>query len=189
VWFDPPTIAEYLVRKIRNPVGEPSNLLIRRSAFPDASCLHSYAGLPIRHLIDVAFYMNAAHRGPCVAIGSYLAAFRQHAAQVSSVRQAAAFSAGVFEWEIFLRGAVHQGLVSPDLALEGVPLLDGLYRAYGSGFAEVHLLRKRLPALKEMLASGEQKVLTDQFLDDLRVADELIRMRSASAQPMAGASG
>jgi glycosyltransferase involved in cell wall biosynthesis len=176
-WFEPTAVPNYLVRTMHNTVGEPSSVLIRRSAFPDASCLSSYAGLPIGHLIDVAFFMNAGHFGRAVAVCDYLTAFRLNPEQVSSRQTAPAFSRGLFEWEIVLRGAVQQRLVEPQTALAGIPRLRHLYRSYGKGFSEIVILNRGLTALEQMLSAGHRDVITDEFLGNLRLADDLIRGR------------
>jgi hypothetical protein len=181
MWFEPAQLASYLVRTVSNPLGEPSNLLIRRSAFPDASCLSRFAGLPITHLIDVAFMLNSTQYGPCAATGKYLSAFRQHADQVSSRTTAPGFSLGVLEWEVCLRGAVALGMVSPQTALSGVPRLEALYRRYGAPYPEIQHFFHQLPALKDLLGSGEREVLTPQFRSDLQRAENTVKARAAIA--------
>gem|GEM_PF-583129 len=181
MWFEPAQLANHLVRTISNPLGEPSNFLIRRSAFEDSSCLSRFAGLPITHLIDVAFMLNAAQRGPCAATGKYLSAFRQHADQVSSRSTAPEFALGVLEWEVCLRGAVELGLVSPHTALDGVPRLEGLYRRYGAPSPEIQQFFYQLPALKELLGAGARQVLTTEFRADLQRAEVAVKSRAAAA--------
>lgn len=179
MWFDADYIPKYMMERIVNKVGEPSNLLIRRSAFESSRCLTEFAGFPIRHLIDVAFYMNAGLVGPCVATPQYLSAFRIHEGQVSARTQDPAFSAGVFEWEIFLRGSVQIGLVEPGVALKGVAPLDAHYAKHAERFEELQLLRRGLPSLAQSLAAGATSVVTEQFRDDVATAHRLIAERSA----------
>jgi len=181
MWFEPGQLANHLVRTISNPLGEPSNFLIRRSAFEDSSCLSRFAGLPITHLIDVAFMLNAAQRGPCAATGKYLSAFRQHADQVSSRSTAPEFALGVLEWEVCLRGAVELGLVSPHAALDGVPKLEALYRRYGAPSPEIQQFFYQLPALRELLGAGARQVLTTEFRADLQRAEAAVKSRAAAA--------
>jgi glycosyltransferase involved in cell wall biosynthesis len=175
--FEAPIIATHIISKIRNPVGEPSNILIRRSAFPDSSCLAAYCGIPIRHLIDVAFYMNAARRGPCVGTPAFHAAFRKHPEQVSMLRKAPAFSAGLYEWEICMRGAVQSGLLPPATAAAGLTELTRAYTLFQEGYPELVQFRSKLPALRALLEAGETQVLTDEFYADLRSAEALIAAR------------
>lgn len=177
--FEADRIPNFMMENIHNKVGEPSNILIRKSAFNDSRCLSEFAGLPIRHLIDVAFYMNAGLVGPCVGIPQHLAAFRRHEEQVSSRTQAPAFSAGVFEWEIFLRGSVQLGLVAPSAALKGVPRLEHVYKIYSGRFEELQVLSQGLPSLRDSLEAGATSVITQQFRDDLQLAHRLIAQRSA----------
>jgi glycosyltransferase involved in cell wall biosynthesis/GT2 family glycosyltransferase len=180
MWFEPAQLANYLIRTISNPIGEPSNILIRRSAFADSSCLSRFAGLPISHLIDIAFMLNAAQRGPCAATGKYLSAFRQHADQVSSRNTAPGFSLGVLEWEVCLRGAVELGMVPPHAALDGVPRLEALYRRYGAPYPEIQHFFHQLPAMKDLLGAGDRQVLTPQFRADLQRAENTVKARAAA---------
>jgi hypothetical protein len=178
-WFESPALAGYAVSNIVNPVGEPTALLIRRSAFPDSSCLRSFAGQPIRHLVDVGFMLNAASRGRAVASPERLCAFRQHSGQVSSDRASPSYSVGLFEWETFLRGAVQTGLVPPKAALAGLPKLDALYKRLGWGFDEIARFQAGLPALGDRLARGETDVLDSAFQSTLVHAESLIQARAA----------
>lgn len=181
MWFEPRHIPNAIMRPIFNMIGEPSSVLIRRSAFGGASCLTQFAGIPVRHLIDVTFYMNAALVGPCVAVPEYLAAFRKHPEQVSSRRQSPAYSAGLYEWELMLRGGVQLGLLDLDVALDSVDAVETLYVRLGAGFSEIGVFYRRLPQLREMLKAGERNLLTDQFLEDLALANQLIEMRAQAA--------
>jgi hypothetical protein len=180
LWFKPGQLASYLVRTMSNPLGQPSNILVRRSAFADSTCLSRFAGMPISRLIDVALVLNAALRGPCVATGKYLTARRQHPGQFSSQITAPAYSLSVLEWEISLRGAVQLGMVPPRVALEGVPKLEELYRSHGAPFPEIQHFFRQLPLLKEQLAAGVTEVLTSQFGLDLQRAENTVRARALS---------
>jgi glycosyltransferase involved in cell wall biosynthesis len=180
--FAAPVLPRNIITNIRNFIGEPSNILIRRSRFPDASCLNQFCGVPIRHMIDVTFYMNAGLHGPAAAVPAFHAAFRRHAQSVSSLRRSPGFSAGVYEWELFVRGAVQLGLVTPAEALQGLPTLD---RAYGifetPDFPELSHRRQQLPQLKARLEAGERQLVDDAYLAEWRWADGLIRQRLGEA--------
>ncbi|MGA0608299.1 glycosyltransferase family 2 protein [Phenylobacterium sp. VNQ135] len=180
-------IARHLVTNLQNVLGEPTAMMLRRSAFPDASCLDNYAGFPIRHLIDVALQMNASERSITVALPATLAAFRQHHGQMSSLQGSPTFSAGLFEWEICLRGAVARGVVDPTAAAQGVPRLDALYQRFGEGYGEIDLLRRGLPQLHEQLAAGRTDTLTEEFRAHLDIARTWIEgRRSDPTAEMAG---
>ncbi|WP_374469881.1 glycosyltransferase family 2 protein [Phenylobacterium sp.] len=178
--FDRGVVARWITRHLMNPLGEPTNLLIRRSAFASARCLDSFAGQRVRHLIDVCFYLNASREGGCVGVPAFHAAFRRHAAQVTSSQTAPGFSFGLLEWELFLRGAVEAALVTPQEALAAMPRMDQLYRSFERGFPELARRRAKLPELRTALAGGETQLLTHDFLSDLKWAEELVASRKAA---------
>lgn len=181
LWFDPAQLANFLVRTLSNPLGQPSDLLIRRSAFEGSSCLSQFAGLPITRLVDVAFMFNATRRGPCVGTAKYLSARREHPDQISAKTTAPDFSMSLLEWEVCLRGAVELGLAPPQLAHEGAAKLAALYERR-TDLPEVYHFLGQLPALKESLAAGASHVLTPQFKADLKKAHATINARALAAQ-------
>jgi len=181
--YAPGVVPEAIIRNMRNFVGEPSNVLIRRSRFPDASCLNRYCGLPVRHMIDVCFYLNAGAHGPCVGVPEFHAAFRQHAQQVSAGRAAPAFAIGFIEWELFVRGSVQSGLVPAASTGEAVPWLERAYLGLEGDFPEVVPLRARLPDLHERLAAGETDLLDAAFIANW---DEAQAQADARASAVAG---
>lgn len=174
-------LAEVLVGGIINPIGEPTNLLIRRSAFDGPDCLRRYAGAPVRHHIDVAFFLNAAERGPCAATPAFGAAFRRHANQVTSLQGAPDFSYGVAEWELFVRGAVAAAQVAPAVALRGFERMDLHYRNHLARFPELGPMLAGLPELKAALEAGRRDVLDDGFKARLGEIEAAIAARRAAA--------
>lgn len=179
IWFERPAISQYLFRDLANQIAEPSAVMVRRSAFPDASCLTRYAGLPIRRLIDVALLMNAESRGRIVALPGYLAALHQHDAQTSSRAEHAA--AGAIEWEIFLRGAVQTGVLRPNEALHALKKLAETYRLRAPEAPELGRLDRGLLDLRARLQRGETSVLTREFAAEVESVNELIEQRAARA--------
>ncbi|CAN7203395.1 glycosyltransferase [Phenylobacterium sp. LjRoot219] len=177
------TLTDALVGGIINPIGEPTNLLIRRSSFGDAACLRQYGGAPVRHHIDVAFFMNAAERGPCVGTPAFGAAFRRHANQVTSLRQAADFSYGVAEWELFVRGAVSRGVIAPQAALRGFDRLELHYRNHLAAFPELAPLAAELPRLRQQLQAGARELLDADFRRRLSDVEAAIAARKAAGSP------
>lgn len=174
-------VTEALVSEIANPVGEPTSLLIRRSAFDGPGCLSRYCGVEVRHHIDVAFFLNAAERGPCVATPVPGAVFRRHADQVSSQADAADFSYGVAEWELFLRGAVSRGMVAPDRALKGLDRLELHYRNQRGRFAELEVMLAGLPGLRRELQEGGRDLLNEAFLQRLASVERATAVRGAAS--------
>jgi glycosyltransferase involved in cell wall biosynthesis len=179
--FMPEAVMETIVGDIRNPVGEPTNILIRRSRFADSSCLHSYAGVPIRHHIDLAFFLNACEAGPSIGTEAFGAAFRRHANQATSLQTAPGFSYGVAEWEIFIRGAVSHGMVRPDVALRSFERLELHYGNYRATFPEIETLARALPQLRAALERGERNLLGADFRAQLAMIDAAIDARQALA--------
>jgi glycosyltransferase involved in cell wall biosynthesis len=176
------TVIEALVSALKNPIGEPSNLLIRRSMFPNADCLRQYCDVQVRHHIDVAFFLNAAERGLCIGTRSFGAAFRNHANQVSSLRQATDFSYGVAEWELFIRGAVCRGVIPPQATLPGVDRLELHYRNHLAQFPELNPMLAGLPRLRAALQAGVRDVLDDGFLTRLAAIESTIEERKSPRQ-------
>jgi glycosyltransferase involved in cell wall biosynthesis len=173
--------AEAVIGRINNPVGEPTSILIRRSAFANGGCLSQYCGVAIRHHIDLAFFLNAAALGPCIGIPAFGAAFRRHEAQVTSSRQASDFSYGVAEWELFIRGAVARGQASPEVALRSFDRLEILYANHASQFPELRPLLAELPALRTALFEGARDVLDQAFLARLADVERAIAARRSVA--------
>jgi hypothetical protein len=188
-WFEPVQLTPFIVRTASNPMGEPSNLLIRRSSFEGSACLTAFAGQPITHLIDVAFMLNAMMRGPCVATGKFLSARRQHPEQVSARTTAPDFSLGVIEWEVCLRGAVRLGLAPPQPALDGVAKLGALYTAHSQTFPELRYFLGQLGPLRDLLAAGVRDVLTPQFLSDLARVHKTVSERGDFGPDRQGTDG
>lgn len=179
--FEGAALADALVGGIINPIGEPTNLLIRRSAFEDAGCLRQYCGIAVRHHIDVAFFMNAAERGPCIGTAAFGAAFRRHANQVTSLRTAADFSYGVAEWELFVRGGVSRGVVPPQAGLRSFDRLELHYRNHLNDFPELTPLAAELPRLRQQLRDGSRELLDDGFRQRLRDVEAAIAARKRAA--------
>lgn len=157
-------IISMLLSRIHNLLGEPTNCLFRRSAFKDASGLSRYASFEIRHLIDLCSYLNAFDVSHCVLVPEFHSAFRVHGGQTSDP-EGPAFSAAIFEWELFLRGEFSRGRCSGEAALEGVTLLNRvLYRdEYVTRFPELSSFRQGIPELSERIRSGDTDLLDDNF--------------------------
>ena len=161
--FTGKVVAEALIGEIANPIGEPTSILFRRSTFEGPECLSRYCGAPVRHNIDVAFYLNAAERGPCVGAPDVGAVFRRHADQASSMTGEGSFAYGVAEWELFLRGAVSRGMIAPHVALRGLERLELHYRNQ-QGLPEFQAMLAALPALRQRLQGDACDVLDEAFL-------------------------
>lgn len=168
--FTGDVVVEALVGEIANPIGEPTSLLMRRSVFEGSGCLSRYCGVSVRHNIDVAFFLNAAERGPCVGTPVVGAVFRRHADQASAASERSRdFSYGVAEWELFMRGAVSRGMIAPGRALRGLDRLELHYRNKRGQFPELDAMLAGLPDLRKCLQGGGRDALDQPFLS--RLAD------------------
>jgi glycosyltransferase involved in cell wall biosynthesis len=178
--FPSEILVEALIGEIANPVGEPTSVLIRRSAFEDATCLSRYCGVAIHHHIDVAFYLNAAERGPCVGTPTVGAVFRRHAQQVSALARAAGYSYGVAEWELFMRGSVGRDMITPQAALRGLPRLELHYKSQQEHFPELEAMVAAIPQLRRALEEDERNLLDDEFLGRIAGIEQAIAARAAA---------
>lgn len=179
-------VVDGLIAHVENVIGEPICVLFRRSLLKDADFLRTYAGYPIRHLIDVASYFNALRLGPCVGVPEFHAAFRQHAAQTSSPDNPA-IALAVFEWEIFLRGELERGQVSQGSALAAVDKLQRLYGKHGPNLPELQQFKVGLPKLRQAIAQGGTRFLDEEFQAAWRRANAVIServSRTAWVNPM-----
>jgi len=101
-----------MVCEVNNFVGEPSSVMFN-PAHVKVENLFSYKGIRPEFLFDVVMYLQAAQAAPVVAVGGYLSAFRKHSQQGSN-EHSAIFSAGLFEWEMLLRGEAADGNLTAD---------------------------------------------------------------------------
>lgn len=184
VWFDAGAIGKHLVSKLENNFGELSATLIRRSAFDDSSCLTTYGGITITRLVDVAFMLNASERGRSVAVCRPLVGVRR-----SPGSEAAELPTGLFEWELFLRGAVKSGLLKPQAVQPAVTVLESLYRRHESQFEEVALFSGDLGDLRYRLSCGETRLLDDRFKEKLRLAQVAGERRLDATSAATGGAG
>jgi glycosyltransferase involved in cell wall biosynthesis len=128
---------ERTVGSVANFIGEPTNILFEAQAFRRLERPFAVAGFPMRFLTDVSLYINFVAQGYQVTgIGVMGSAFRQHDQQTSSAKFPA-FSAGLFEWELFLRWATDQGDVDPGRFAAALTHLHRIYRQHVDQFPEL----------------------------------------------------
>lgn len=137
-----------MISKLDNFIGEPSNTMFNRDHV-DVETMFDYRSWKLDFLGDVAMFLNLAEQAPLVAVGGCLSGFRRHSAQ-SSDGTSANFSAGLFEWELMLRGEAERGHLTAE-ALETARLhLQSLYASYGAKFPELDKLRMNLGELAQL---------------------------------------
>lgn len=163
-----------------NFIGEPSNVLINRAMFEDPSCITTYNGFRLRFLFDVGFYINALALGPCVGIGEFHTAFRKHAEQLSSAGVSPIFCAGLYEWELFLRGEFSAGRIEVEHLREGLEGVGEVYRRWLRTFPELQSLLEGLPGVLSRAEAGDRDLLDGDFEAVWRRMDAAIEARLAS---------
>jgi glycosyltransferase involved in cell wall biosynthesis len=181
VELQPAQLVNALLGGLHNSVGEPINVMIRKSRLPDESVLSRYAGYPVRHLIDLAFFFNALDAGTCVLLPEFHAAFRQHPEQTSAVTNPA-FSAALFEWDLFLRGEADKGRCPLNVALAAASKLDRLVYTDRmlEAFPEAAAFKAALPELVRRLKAGEGPFLDEDFRTRWTAANDTIERRVAA---------
>lgn len=169
-----------LFNRLDNFVGEPNCVLLRRSALPEAAALGRYAGVEVRHLVDVALYLKAFEQGCCICIPEFHAVFRRHDDQTTS-RANPSLSVGVMEWELFLRGETEIGRCSKASALEGVGRLKEQYAKILTDYPEVGLFKRGLPALAKRIEAGDHELVDSGFRELISRAHAVIADRAEPA--------
>ncbi len=173
--MDHATIARRMLLQCRNFIGEPSNLLLRRSMV-DPQMMFQYRGLELDFLTDVAMYLNVSRRAPIVAVGGHLSLFRRHPGQNSDA-SSPRHSAGHYEWELFVRGEAQDGVLSEaDLGVARRSLLQ-LYSACTVRFPEITALSANLQELS--------KQPVRELFDSVRYQHDLKHARQAVASRIA----
>ncbi|MBW3558318.1 MAG: glycosyltransferase [Proteobacteria bacterium] len=175
--LDAGTVIPPLVGRRNNFIGEPSNVLFDRTKVPEPESMTHYRGFRLRFMFDVALYLNALTLGPCVGIGQFHAAFRQHAGQFSTMTVNPAFVAGLYEWELFIRGEVAAGRLPSPAALTGLEMITGDYGRFVDRAPELGIFLEGLPTLKARLQQGDTAVLDDSYRDAWRQVDAAIEKR------------
>ncbi len=175
--FPAKLVFDHVVAERANHIGEPSNILLDAEALSSIEKPFGLDGMRMRFLTDVALYVNFAHHGfRMAAIGRHGSCFRLHAAQTSAT-DGPLYSAGLFEWELFLRWSTDQGYVTAEVCEAG---LDELHRSYSMRLAD-------LPELERFVALGTGPdatgcYLSPRYLAALDDAWAAVDTRAAAAQ-------
>lgn len=171
-------LAHKMVGEVNNFIGEPSNVMLDRERF-DGSRLFVYGSSQLGFLGDVATYLNAAELGPVIAVGGYMSAFRQHVGQASN-RLSPHMSAGLFEWELIVRGEAAAGHLSPTALDVARGNLLRIYTLWGAPFPEI---ARFVANLGELLELEPSKLLESaRFQSDLAHARVALKARIANSR-------
>lgn len=175
-------LAREMIGKMDNFIGEPSNTMFNRDHV-DFETMFDYRSWKLDFLGDVAMFLNLSERAPLLAVGGYLSAFRRHGGQSSNVKSAN-FSAGLFEWEMMVRGEAASGHLTPDALATAQRNLVGLYITYREQFPELNGL---IASIGELTHLQPHELYTSPryvaALDEARavVAERVAARRSALA--------
>ncbi|CAG4910291.1 hypothetical protein R69919_03776 [Paraburkholderia gardini] len=148
VLLDRAFLAEYMVANQNNFVGEPSNIMLNRELV-ELDELFGYRDLDLLFLADVAMCLNLSGRAPIVAVGGYGSAFRQHAGQNSS-QGSPRFSAGLFEWEMMLRGEAADGRLRGEALAAAKDRMKAIYTGWAGKLPELGALLGNLDELTQL---------------------------------------
>ncbi len=173
--IDRSTIVENMVGKLNNFIGEPSNIMLVRERV-DISRAFDYRSWVLDFLGDVALYLNCAAEAPLLAVGGYLSAFRKHSSQASAPA-AANFSAGVYEWELMVRGEAAAGNLRGAALQTAQHALRALYQHWAPALPEIARLMANLGELTEL--APHQLYTSERFAADLAHARSAVAERVA----------
>ncbi|CAN7154475.1 methyltransferase domain-containing protein [Trinickia sp. LjRoot230] len=173
--IDRPSIVANMVGKIQNFIGEPSNIMLVRDRV-DITRAFDYRSWVLDFLGDVALYLNCAEQAPLLAVGGYLSAFRRHAQQASATRSAN-FLAGLYEWELMVRGEAAAGYLKGEALETAQKALRHTYAHFAPAVPEIAPLLANLGELTELPA--HQLYTSERFLADLAQARATVAARVA----------
>ncbi|HVW53248.1 MAG TPA: methyltransferase domain-containing protein [Trinickia sp.] len=178
-----PSLVDNMLGRINNFVGEPSNIMLVRDRV-DISRAFDYRTWVLDFLGDVALYLNCAEQAPLLAVGGYLSAFRQHAGQ-ASVPQGSNFAAGLYEWELMVRGEAAAGYLTGPALQSAERTLRQLYAHWAQSMPEIARLLANLDELTRVPA--HQLYASERFLADLGNARSVVAERIAQRKRAAPA--
>jgi Methyltransferase domain/Glycosyl transferase family 2/Glycosyltransferase like family len=163
-----------MIGQLNNFVGEFSNVLIDRQRASEAD-LFAYRSFALDFLYDVATYLNLAERGPLVVVGGCWS-MRRLAGQ-GAPQDSPNFSAGLYEWELFMRGEASAGRLSNGILSEGAKRLGHQYAQHAGALPEIRPLLAHLDELTKL--APEQIFVSDRFQADLAQARAAVAARVA----------
>ena len=162
-----------MVGQMHNFVGEPSNIMIDRLRATKGA-LGSYRSLVLDYLLDVAMYLNLAEQAPIVVVGGYLSMLRRHPG-VTTPATRPNYSAGLYEWEVLVRGEAAAGRLSGEALARAASRLRQAYSGYALELPEIG----RLLANLDELTTAPAHTLFDspRFQSDLAHARAAVAAR------------
>lgn len=178
-----PSLVENMMGRLNNFVGEPSNIMLVRDRV-DISRAFDYRTWVLDFLGDVALYLNCAEQAPLLAVGGYLSAFRKHSGQ-ASVPQGSNFAAGLYEWELMVRGEAAAGYLTGPALQNAERALRQLYAHWAQSMPEIARLLANVDELTRMPA--HQLYASERFVADIGNARSVVAERIAQRKRTAPA--
>jgi methyltransferase family protein/glycosyl transferase family 2 len=169
-------MVDHMLPTLSNFIGEPSNTMVSRELV-DVTQVYTYRGRKLDFLADVASYLNLSTDAPIILVGGYLSAFRQHAAQ-SSHGTSPRISAGLYEWELFVRTEAVEGTLSGPELTSAWRSLRKMYAPHARHLPEIARLAAHLD---DIVSNEPAQLLNDTFEADLAVAAKAVAARVAIA--------
>jgi GT2 family glycosyltransferase len=170
-----------MVAQLQNFIGEMSNVMIDRQRASEAD-LFTYRSVRLDFLTDVATFLNLAARGPLVAVGGYWSRLRllpEH--KRIAPETTPTYSAGLYEWELLVRGEAASGALSGGVLAAAAQRLSQYYASCADRLPEI----ARLQANHGELATR----VSHELFDSERFQADLAHARSAVAARVAQAEG
>ncbi len=169
-----------MVAPMQNFVGEMSNVMIdrQRVAEPD---LFAYRSVRLDFLTDVATYLNLAARGPLLAVGGYWSMLRRspESKQISPETMPT-YSAGLYEWELLVRGEAASGALSGGAFAAATQRLSQYYASYVDRLPEIARFQANLPELTTR--APHELFDSERFQADLAHARSIVAARVAQCE-------
>lgn len=170
-----------MVAPLQNFIGEMSNVMIDRQRASETD-LFAYRAIRLDFLTDVATFLNLAARGPLVAVGGYWSMLRQRPESKRIAPETTpTYSAGLYEWELLVRGEAASGALSGDVLAAAAQRLSQYYASCAD----------RLPEIARLQANHHEFATraSHELFDSERFQSDLAQARSAVAARVARAEG
>lgn len=167
-----------MVGPLHNFVGEPSNVMVDRERATEAD-LFEYGSLELDYLADVAMYLNLAARGPLVVVGGYASMSRSRLGY-DALAQSPTYSAGLYEWELIVRGEAAAGRLSAPALAEAASRLGKCYAVHADRLPEIARLLANLGELTTR--AMHELVDAERFQSDLAFARASVATRIAQSR-------
>lgn len=175
-----------MVAQLQNFIGETSNIMVDRQRASETD-LFAYRSITLDFLTDVATFLNLAAVGPLIAVGGYWSMLRMRPERKNIAPETTpTYSAGLYEWELLVRGEAARGALSGTVLAAATQRLSQYYASCADRLPEI----ARLKANHGEFATRAPQELFDseRFQSDLALARSAVAARVAQSDggPTAG---